>query len=97
MQQHLNRRQVCELLNCSKKKFYELVSQADPLPAYKLGNGPRAEWRIDPDKLQEWLDNRKQSGPVSLKPKGLPGRKTLQYKPNNGRSWEMIIPEKTAR
>jgi len=90
MKQHLTRSQACALLNCKSKKFYNLIADKnDPLPAYKLGDGPRAEWRIDPTMLEEWIKRHVASGKIVGQ--ALPMRPS----PANKR-WEMVIPDKAS-
>ena len=91
MNQQLNRSQICELLNCKSKKFYNLIADKnDPLPAYKLGEGPRAEWRIDPVMLEEWIKRQVENG--TMMSRELP----QMTRPQMQKRWEMIIPKKTA-
>lgn len=56
---HLTRRDVCRILKCDKNKFYSLLGGEDPLPAYKLGDGPKAPWRVVPSELAAWIERRK--------------------------------------
>lgn len=95
----LTRNQVCKQLNCSKAKFYKLLDDpVDPLPAYKLGDGPRAEWRVPRNALAEWIERRKHSGDGKKvtdlnRKKGTQGRKPVPEERKEGR-WKMNIPEK---
>ena len=91
MNQQLTRSQTCDLLNCKSKKFYNLIAdKVDPLPAYKLGDGPRAEWRIDPDMLAEWIERQIVNGSIESREMPQMTRPQLQKR------WEMIIPQKAA-
>lgn len=91
MKQHLTRSQACDLLNCKSKKFYNLIADKnDPLPAYKLGDGPRAEWRVDPTMLDDWIIRHIASG--TTENEALPKRPS----PVTPKRWEMRIPEKAA-
>lgn len=91
MKQHLTRSQACDLLNCKSKKFYNLIAdKSDPLPAYKLGDGPRAEWRVDPTMLEDWIRRHVTGGTIESQ--------ALPVRPNQAshKRWEMIIPEKAS-
>lgn len=91
MNQQLNRSQICELLNCKSKKFYNLIADKnDPLPAYKLGEGPRAEWRIDPVMLEEWIKRQVENGTMVSQ------EQPPMIRPQMQKRWEMIIPKKAA-
>ena len=81
MESDLRRDQVCEILNCSRKTFYELLHAEDPLPAYKLGNGRNAEWRVIPGELRKWRERRRKYPPAITK--GKPGPKPPER-------WQMI-------
>jgi hypothetical protein len=58
MKEQLTRKETCQILKISRSKFYELLAGEDPLPAYKLGDGPKAEYRVDPDELTAWRKRR---------------------------------------
>lgn len=44
---------VAELLNTSSAQVYALVRSGD-LPAMKMGG--RGQWRVDPERLQQYID-----------------------------------------
>lgn len=45
--------EVAELLNASSAQVYALVRSGD-LPAMKMGG--RGQWRVHPDRLQQYID-----------------------------------------
>ena len=97
MQGDLNIKQVCESLNCSKSTYYKLLSLSnDPLPAYKLGDGPKAEWRTPYDELQAWKERRRVTN-LRTEASARVAKTRPVYKPQPYKRWEMVIPEKKKR
>jgi excisionase family DNA binding protein len=66
MQALLTINQTAAYLGCSRDKVYRLLNSDPTFPARRVGGS----WRIDPGKLQDWLEA--QPGP-GHNPRKIPG------------------------
>jgi excisionase family DNA binding protein len=65
--------EIAARLSCSRDKIYELVGEG--MPHFRLGGGPRAEFRFDLARVERWLAgcSRANSVVADERPRALPG------------------------
>ena len=55
---------VASLFDINKSVLYRELArtkrgESNALPAFRISNGPRASWRVDRDRLEEWINNKR--------------------------------------
>lgn len=59
MNRMLTLKETSQMLNVSRDTLYRLLKEDESFPGIRVGR----HWRVDPNRLQEWLDRQPKAGP----------------------------------
>jgi len=57
----LTLKEASQVLNVSRDTLYRLLKEDETFPGVRVGH----HWRVDPNRLQEWLDRQPKAGPAA--------------------------------